>query len=69
MNKKMLKNIVSILKESPIYQILSRKEKRSLIQGLTEYHTFLSDTADEEIVGYESSMAGIMRTSGDETGP
>ncbi len=58
MSRNTLRNIVSILMESPLYRTLSRNEKRFLIKGLTENYSFLGDTENGEIVGYESSWAG-----------
>lgn len=68
MNRTVLKKIVSILMESPIYGALPRHEKRSVIRGLTEHYLFSGNSQDEEAIGYESSMAEIMHTSGGETG-
>jgi len=63
----MLKNIVSILRESPLYRTLPRHEKRFLIRGLSENYLFLGDGECCEIVGYESSWAGIAQTGGEMT--
>ncbi len=57
MNRIMLRNIVSILMESPLYRTLLRHEKRFVIRGLTENYSFLGDEEGGEIVGYESSWA------------
>ncbi len=64
MSRHMLKEIVSILKESPLYETLSSQEKRSIIKGLTDSYSFLDDSDGDggDIVGYESSWAGISRT-------
>ena len=64
MSRHMLKKIVSILKESPLYETLSSQEKRSIIKGLTDSYSFLDDGDGDcgDIVGYESSWGGINRT-------
>jgi len=57
-----LKNIVSILRESPLYKALSSEEKRSLIKGLSESYSFLEvGNSEDNIVGYESSWADTVR--------
>lgn len=61
MSRHILRNIVSILRESPLYKSLSAEEKRSVIRELTESHSFLRNDNDEELVGYESSWAEIIR--------
>ncbi len=63
MSRHMLKNIVSILRESPLYKTLSPGEKRTLIKGLAESYSFLEAGDSEDIVGYESSWAAIIQTS------
>lgn len=65
MKHAILRNIVSVLRESPLYVTLPRNEKRFLIKGLAENYSFLGVEEGEEIVGYESSLAGIAQT-GDE---
>ena len=61
MSRHMLKAIVSILRESPLYKTISPEEKRSLIRGLADSYSFLED-GKGDIVGYESSWAGIIQT-------
>ncbi len=61
MSRHMLKEIVSILRESPIYKSLSPEDKRTIIKGLTDSYSFLQDDKDEDIVGYESSWAVIIQ--------
>jgi len=61
MSRYLLRNIVSILRESPLYKSLSAEEKRSVIRELTESYSFLRSDNDEEVVGYESSWAEIIR--------
>jgi hypothetical protein len=63
-NRNMLRNIISILRESPLYSTLPRHEKRLLIGGLAENYLFLGEGESEEIVGYESSWAAIIETEG-----
>jgi len=60
MSWQILRRIVSILRESPLYESLSAVEKRSIIIKLTENYSFLRDEGVEEVVGYESSWAGII---------
>ena len=67
MDRNMLRNIVSILRESPLYGTLPRYEKRFLIRGLAENYFSSDDGEDGEIVGYESSWAGISETDGEMT--
>ncbi len=67
MNRNMLRNIVSILSQSPLYRTLPRRDKRLLIRGLEENYFFLGDGEGGEIVGYESSWAGITQTGGEMT--
>ena len=62
MSRHMLKAIVSILRESPLYKTFSPEEKRSLIKGLADSYAFLEDGKGGDIVGYESSWAGIIQT-------
>jgi hypothetical protein len=61
MSRYILRKIVSILRESPLYKSLSAEEKRSIIKGLTESYSFLQDGNDEDVVGYESSWADIIQ--------
>ena len=65
MNRNMLRNIVSVLRESPLYGTLPRHEKRFLIKGLAENYSFLGGEDGGEIVGYESSWAGITQAGGE----
>lgn len=67
MNRKMLIEIVSILKESSIYGTLSAGEKRSLITGLAERCSFLEDATGAEFVGYKSSSAEIVKNMSEKT--
>ncbi len=62
MSRHMLRLIVSILRESPLYKTFSPEEKRSLIKGLADSYSFLDDDKGGEIVGYESSWAAIIQT-------
>ena len=62
MSRQMLKAIVSILRESPLYKTFSSEEKRSIIKGLADSYSFLDDGKGGDIVGYESSWAGITQT-------
>jgi len=62
MNRNMLKAIVSILMESPLYKTFSPEEKRTIIKGLADSYSFLEDGKGGDIVGYESSWAGINKT-------
>ena len=57
MSQRRLKEIVSILKESPLYKTLSGEEKRAVITKLAESYSFLNNSNDEDIVGYESGWA------------
>jgi hypothetical protein len=61
-NRNMLRNIVSILRESPFYRTLPSDEKRFLSVGLVENYLLLGDGEDGEIVGYESSWAEITQS-------
>jgi len=63
MSPDILKNIVSILRESPLYETVSVEEKCSSIKRLAENYSFLEDGNGEDIVGYESSWADIIQTS------
>ena len=55
-----IKNVVSILMESPLYLTLPVEERLSLITRLTGSYLFLfEDKNDEMEIGYESSWAGI----------
>ena len=55
-----IKNLVSILMESPLYLTLPVEERLSLITRLTGSYPFLfEDKNDEMEIGYESSWAGI----------
>ena len=63
MSRNVLKAIVSILRESPLYKTFSPEEKRTLIKGLADSYSFLDDGKGGDIVGYESSWAGIIRTN------
>ncbi|MBF0557664.1 MAG: hypothetical protein HQL08_02675 [Nitrospirae bacterium] len=60
MSWQILRKIVSILRESPLYGLLSADEKRSIILELTESYSFFKDGSGEDVVGYESSWAGII---------
>ncbi|MGD0281541.1 MAG: hypothetical protein ABSB95_04175 [Dissulfurispiraceae bacterium] len=60
MSRHILRKIVSILRESPLYRSLSAEEKRSIIKGLTDNYSFLHDGNNDDIVGYESSWAEII---------
>jgi len=64
MKRNVLKNIVSILRESQFYSTLPRQDKRLLIRGLAENYVFLGDGESDEIVGYESSWAAIIQKEG-----
>ncbi|HKN19122.1 MAG TPA: hypothetical protein VJW95_04935 [Dissulfurispiraceae bacterium] len=61
MNRNILRNIFSILKETPLCRTLPRHEKRSLIRGVPENYLFPGDGEGGEIVGYESSWAGLFK--------
>ena len=54
MSRQMLKEIVSILRESPFYNTLSSEEKRSIIKGLADSYSFCDDGNGGNVVGYES---------------
>lgn len=55
-----LRNLVSILMESPLYLTLPVEERLSLITRLTGSYPFLFEDRDDEMeIGYESSWAGI----------
>jgi hypothetical protein len=60
MSRKVLKEIVSILRESPIYRTLPASEKRMIIKELSEKYSFGEDGNGGDVVGYESSWAGII---------
>ena len=62
MSRRMLKTIISILRESSLYKTFSPEEKRTLIKGLADSYSFLDDCKGGDIVGYESSWAGIIQT-------
>lgn len=62
MSRKALKQLISILMDSPLYMTLSVSERRSLVTNLAESYPFLLDGDEEEFVGYESSWAGIVNT-------
>ena len=62
MSRHILKAIVSILRESPLYKMFSPEEKRTIIKGLADSYSFLEDGKGGDIVGYESSWAGIIQT-------
>jgi hypothetical protein len=54
-------NLVSILKESPVYMTLSIEEREDLTARLAESYPFLVEGRDEENeVGYESSWAEVL---------
>jgi len=59
MSRHMLRKIISILRESPLYRTLSGEEKRSVIEGLTKRYSFLDDRNGGEVVGYESSVLAL----------
>ncbi|MBF0560388.1 MAG: hypothetical protein HQL08_16600 [Nitrospirae bacterium] len=59
----LLRKIVSILRESPLYGTLTADEKRSIILELTESYSLFKDDSGEDVVGYESSWSGIIRTN------
>lgn len=63
MSRRMLKEIISILRESPLYKTFSSEEKRSIIKGLADSYSFIEDGKGGDLVGYESSWAGIIKTS------
>jgi hypothetical protein len=63
MSRKVLKEIVSILRESPIYRTLPATERRTIIKELAEKYSFGEDGNGGEVVGYESSWAGIIKNS------
>ena len=55
-----MKNLVSILMESPLYLTLPVEERLSLISRLAgSYPSLFEDRDDEMEIGYESSWAGI----------
>ena len=58
-----LREIVAILKESPLYETLSPMEKRTVIKGLAESYTFFDHCNGVDLVGYESNWAGIGSTN------
>ena len=62
MSRNTLKEIVSILRESPLYKTFTSEEKRSIIKGLAESYSFLDDDKGGDVVGYESSWAVISKT-------
>lgn len=56
-----IKELISILMDSPLYLILSLRERYTLLARLCETYPFLIETEnDEEDVGYEASWAGII---------
>jgi hypothetical protein len=62
MNK--IRNLISILMDSPLYLTLSLKERHSLLARMAENYPFLVEAeSDQTEVGYESSWSGIFRTS------
>ena len=63
MNRHNLKNIVSILRESPLYETIPAEEKLSLIKRLSESYSFLELGNSEDIVEYGSSGADMIQTS------
>ena len=55
-----MKDLVSILMESPLYLTLSTEERLSLITRLAGSYSFLFEDRDDEMeIGYESSWTGI----------
>ncbi len=62
MSRNALREIVSILRESPLYKTFSPEEKRSIIKGLAESYSFLEDDKGGDVLGYESSWAAISKT-------
>jgi hypothetical protein len=62
MGKGAMRELISILMESPLYLTLSVSERRSLLANLATSYPFLLDADEEEEVGYESSWAGIVHT-------
>ena len=59
MSRRKLKEIISVLRESPLYRTLSGKEKRSMIDVLSKRYSFLDDRNGGEVVGYESSVLAL----------
>ena len=60
MARNRIKNLVSILMESPFYLTLPVEERLSLITRLTgSYPSLFEDRDDEMEIGYETSWAGI----------
>lgn len=50
--------------DSPLYLTLSLKERHSLLTTMAANYPFLveAESGQAEVVGYESSLAGIFRT-------
>lgn len=61
MSRHNLKNIVSILRESPLYETIPAEERLSLIKRLSESYSFLELGNSEDIVEYDSSRADIIQ--------
>ncbi len=58
-----IKNLLSILMDSPLYLTMSLRERHSLLSGMAERYPFLVESDSEQSeTGYESSWAGIFRT-------
>jgi hypothetical protein len=59
-----IRNLISIMMDSPLYLTLPLKERRSLLTKMAENYPFLVESEGEqtEVVGYEASWAGIFRT-------
>ncbi len=62
MRKSILKKVVGILKESPLYKTMTPAEKRQAIAEIVKSYNldFLNPNPEtEDIVGYEASWAEI----------
>jgi hypothetical protein len=59
----MLKAIVSILRESPLYKTFSAEEKRAIIKTLADSYSFTEDGKGGDILGNESRWAEIIQTN------
>jgi len=56
-----IRDLISILMDSPLYLTLPLRERYTLLARLGETYPFLIETEnDEEDVGYEASRAGII---------
>jgi hypothetical protein len=57
-----IRELISILMESPLYMTLSVAERRVLVSQLAEnYPSLVEGRADETEIGYEASWAGIIK--------